>query len=806
MRRLFLPFLLLSVSWAVPLAAEETVGQIEGTVKDATGAVLPGATVTATGAVTRSERSGPLGRFRIAGLTAGSYTVTATHPGFADATQEGVQVRAGATSEVVLGLTPAAREAVVVTANRTVESTIIDAPATVSVVTGEAIAASSAQNYGDMLRTVTGLNVVQSSARDINLAARQASPLLTNSQLALLDGRTIYADFFNIIFWDLVPANTSDIKQIEVVRGPASAMWGANATTGVVNIITKTPREAPGGTIVLTGGGFSRDAGDSAGQGPGELYSLNASWAQALTDRWAYRVSAGYFTADAFARPTGSLSVTTSPLDPTVVVGGGSLDQLAYTNHGTKQPKFDLRVDQELAGGGRISYSAGIAATQGIIQTPIGPFDLQKNAHFSYGRVAYSEGGFRLSGFANFIKGNAPNLVTLDATGQPLRIDFNTGTYDLDAGYTRLVANRHLLNVGGNIRRNTFDISLAPDAKDRTEIGAYVQDEIFLSRAFHLALSARVDKFSSLADPFFSPRASLIFKLTPDHSLKASVNRAFRAPSAIDNYLDVSLIGGVLPLDMIAPGLPPFPVVTRTVGNPDLKPESLMAYEVGYQGRFGGKTSVGLSLYLNDSDDVISSAGSAQNEALLGYNPNYTSQNPPPGWPLPPEVIDLLAMQGIQLQALVKTVNLGKLRNKGVEASVQHAFRPWLTAYANYSYQALPEIRTPPSDPRYIPPVSVGVPPKNRFNIGFTFDHPRYVGSVSLSHADKAFFTDVLDPRYYGYADAYDLFNAAFGVRWAKGRVTTSVKATNLLNDDIRQHNFGDFLKRTVLGEVRLNF
>jgi outer membrane receptor protein involved in Fe transport len=209
---------------------------------------------------------------------------------------------------------------------------------------------------------------------------------------------------------------------------------------------------------------------------------------------------------------------------------------------------------------------------------------------------------------------------------------------------------------------------------------------------------------------------------------------------------------------------------------------------------------------LNDSDDVISSAGSAQNEALLGYNPNYTSQNPPPGWPLPPEAIDLLAMQGIQLQALVKTVNLGKLRNKGVEASVQHAFRPWLTAYANYSYQALPEIRTPPSDPRYIPPVSVGVPPKNRFNIGFTFDHPRYVGSVSLSHADKAFFTDVLDPRYYGYADAYDLFNAAFGVRWAKGRVTTSVKATNLLNDDIRQHNFGDFLKRTVLGEVRLNF
>jgi outer membrane receptor protein involved in Fe transport len=262
----------------------------------------------------------------------------------------------------------------------------------------------------------------------------------------------------------------------------------------------------------------------------------------------------------------------------------------------------------------------------------------------------------------------------------------------------------------------------------------------------------------------------------------------------------------VLPLDQLAPGLEPFPIVTRTVGNPDLKPESLMAYEAGYQGTVGGKTRLGLSFYLNDTDHVISSAQAAQTEALLGYNPNYTSENPPPGWPLPPQVLDLLAAQGIYLPAVIKTVNLGKLRNKGFEASVQHDFEPWLTAYANYSYQAVPEIRTSPEDPRYIPPVSVSVPPKNRFNLGLTLDHALYVGSVSVSHADKAFFTDVLDERYYGYADAYTLVNAAFGRRWMNGRVTTTLKATNLLNDDVRQHNFGDILKRTILGEVRLTF
>ena len=133
-------------------------------------------------------------------------------------------------------------EVVVVTASR-VESTLVNAPATISVIGTDVIATAPAQNYGDLLRNVPGLNVIQMSARDINMTSRQATTTLSNSQLVLLDGRSIYLDFFGLILWDLVPASTGEIKQIEVVRGPASAVWGANALTGVVNIITKPPRE-----------------------------------------------------------------------------------------------------------------------------------------------------------------------------------------------------------------------------------------------------------------------------------------------------------------------------------------------------------------------------------------------------------------------------------------------------------------------------------------------------------------------------------------------------------------------------------
>jgi iron complex outermembrane receptor protein len=677
-----------------------------------------------------------------------------------------------------------------------------------SVVTADTIAASPGQNYGDLLRSLPGLNVIQSSARDVNLASRRASPFLANSQLALVDGRTLYFDFFNVIFWDLVPVSTADIKQIEVVRGPASAVWGANAASGVVNIITKTPREAQGVSLSLAGGTFSRDAGDSAGRSAGNLFGASVSVAKATGPRFAYRASASYFDSDALPRPTGTIPLSRSPVDPSFEVGGGSYGDASFANRGTRQPKLDLRLDQELSGGGSLRYGAGIAGTEGIIHTPIGPFDIERNSRLGYARVAYAKGGLHLAAFANLLNGDAPNLLTRDALGGVLRIDFNTRTYDLEGGHSQLVGDRHLLSYGANLRHNTFDISITPAAEDRTELGAYVQDEIFAGRRLRVSLSARVDKFANISAAFVSPRAALIFKPVPAHALRASFNRAFRSPSAVDNYLDIAVIGGSLPLGAIDPlfGGAQFPFPTRTIGNPDLSAESLNAYELNYTGTFGGRTTLGLSLYLDDSHDVISNAANPQALLAEGIDPFYSSATPPPGWPLPPQVLDLLAQQGIRLPALVKTLNQGDLRNKGVEVSLDHAFRAWLSGSVNYSYQAVPRILTPASDPARYPAGSLAVPPRNRLNAALNLNHERYLGSLSVNHASKAFWTDVLTPAFYGFSEGYTLVNASFGVRWNEGRLTTTLKATNLLNEDVQQHIFGDILKRTIQGELRVVF
>ena len=127
-------------------------------------------------------------------------------------------------------------EVIVVTASRT-EQSLNEAPAAVSVLTAKDIESIPADNYGALLRNVPGLNVSQTSARDINMTSRGSTNTLSTSQLVLVDGRSLYLDFFGFVMWDFLPVNTAEIKQIEAVRGPGSAVWGANAMTGVVNLI-----------------------------------------------------------------------------------------------------------------------------------------------------------------------------------------------------------------------------------------------------------------------------------------------------------------------------------------------------------------------------------------------------------------------------------------------------------------------------------------------------------------------------------------------------------------------------------------
>ena len=700
---------------------------------------------------------------------------------------------------------PRYEEQVVVTASK-VEQQLVNAPATVSVIGQQALDSKASQDYAGLFRAVPGVNVTQTSARDLNITSRGATGTLSTTQLALIDGRSVYLDFFGFVGWDFLPVNFAEIKQVEVIRGPASAIWGANAMTGVVNIITKAPREMQGTSITMGFGTFNRSVdGQTTDPGNGGSFYTNLTHARAINDRWSYKLSAAFYGSDPFARPVGTIDNSFNTPYP------------SFSNTGTEQPKFDGRVDYDFADGmSKLVIAGGYAGTSGIIHTGIGPFQIEQGTNTTYVKGTYTRNALRAQFFTNILDGKAPALLSIGVDGKPIQFDFNTKTYDFDLSNISTIGTRHVLSYGGNIRHNGFDLSIAPLGSSRNEQGVYIQDEMFLSQKFRWQLGVRMDHFDVLDDVVFSPRTTLLFKPQENHTLRASYNKAYRAPSLTNNFLDVTILNQ-LDLGALNPALAgrqyAFPV--EALGNQNLGQHSLDAFEIGYSGVVANRASVSAAWYYNIMVDEI----------YFTQVASYSSKNVPPGWPLPPSVLDQLIaanafgpglglpsgysyLNSSSLAGCTGGTDCGKVRTQGIELGLDVAVSNHVNAFANYSWQSNPSLTTGDiPDPRETGGSSeYNFPPNSRFNIGLNASYGRFFGDVSVTYQGEAYWQDVLDARYAGTTDAFTMLNGSFGAKWMGGRFITSVKGANLANQEVMQHVFGDVMKRSIVGEVKVVF
>ncbi len=770
----------------IAVAQTGTTGKITGVVVDAQKAHIAGA-----GVLARNEQTGAdfravaddSGAWEIPAVPAGDYTVTVMAPSFTTTVFRHVKVAAGATATLEATMTVGLSETVVVSASR-IEEELVNAPAAVSVIGEQALRDAPTPNFADLLRTVPGVNVMQVSARDFNVTPRGATMIPAASQLVMVDGRSINQDYIGYVAWDFIPTTLSEVKEVEVLRGPASAVWGADAMNGVVNILTKSPREMAGTTFTLGGGSFDRSGG-IADSDTGTMFYVSASHARVINDQWAFKLSGGYYSSEPFARPSGTIpNQYQTPYPP-------------FKNYGATQPKVDARVDYDSPDGQQhITMSGGFAGTGGTFHTGLGPFHLEDGARGVYGNFGYSRAALSIRTYVNLWRGEANSLLSVGPLGAPLNLSFDNKTWELELGDSHTFQARHLLSYGGNYNHSWYNITMAPGGNKRDAGGAYIQDEILLSEHFRWVVGGRVDKFDILDKVVFSPRTAFLIKPAARQTLRISYSRAYRVPGMFHNYLDTVVVNR-LDLGLLAPPMAGtffyFPV--HGVGNVNLKEQTLNSYEAGYVATVArGRVGLGATFYLTDS----------KNDFFLGQTGSYSSSNVPAGWPLPPFVLDALIAQnvfgpGLGLPSVIGYENLGTVRNKGVETNVDARLHRYINAYANYSWQAKPV-------PKDFSISLLNLPPTNRFNAGLGFDYKRLLGSLGVQYTDKAYWRDVLDASYAGWTPSYTVVNTSLGVRLRGDRCMLMVKVNNLGNEKVQNHLFGDLLRRQIVGEMRLRF
>src|SRR6266851_1561449 len=132
--------------------------------------------------------------------------------------------------------------------------TLMHTAAAAFVITQEDIRRSGATNIPQLLRSVPGIDVAQVNANTYAISARGFNGVYATKLLVLIDGRSVYTPLFSGVQWDLQDTMLEDIDRIEIIRGPGGTLWGANAFSGVINVITKSAADTQGGLATAHGG------------------------------------------------------------------------------------------------------------------------------------------------------------------------------------------------------------------------------------------------------------------------------------------------------------------------------------------------------------------------------------------------------------------------------------------------------------------------------------------------------------------------------------------------------------------------
>jgi len=626
-------------------------------------------------------------------------------------------------------------ESLVVSASATTEDPL-RAPAAVDLLEAEDLALRPGDTLVDQLRRVPGVNVVQFSARDMNIASRSATGGVNNQTLVLADGRSLYQDFLGFVMWEFAPTDMSLVERVEVVRGPASALWGANAMGGVVHVLTKSPRDTLGsrGRVETGNHGVVRaEARESFLAGP-----------------WAVRVSGGYQRGDPFPRPATITNFLGEAIDP-------DLGLLAddHRNSGTAQPRVDARADWRGASADWI-LQAGHGRTRGWIATGLGPFDIHPTTGQSYVQARYRSGPHEAELSANLLDGSARNLVNA------LPMDFVSGATAAALRSRLPLGGRGVLGWGVELSRSEYELSIAPAGDRRTRTSAFGEMDLRLAPKWSALAGLRADHFRETIGTVWSPRGAVRFEPRPSHVLRLAAGRAFRSPSVIEtdllvpsipvaildwNAIDQQLFeDGTLDPALFPDGffalmakgvcetqpdncgarlgaIPEYVAVTAASGLRGLQEEVLDSVEVGYTARLG-RVGLAASLYRTRSRGGIAfrqqasygvgadGAPGTADDIVLPSDPDQDGIDEAPpvdvcpfgldgftepvdfstlcaAGPVPYNLALSLFLDG-QVPALFRYGNGARERNRGMELGLTFDARRDVSLWLNYSFQADP--------------------------------------------------------------------------------------------------------------------
>jgi iron complex outermembrane receptor protein len=533
---------------STPLAAQQ--GTLQGRVVDSeTGQPVATAQVTILGA--GDQQAGGLltnaqGVFSVQ-LAPGGYSVVVQSVGYATARADGVDITAGEVTELTIELESRAVQLnpIVVTGNRNPEKAL-DSPSNVITVGRLRVQERAALTPVEAVKTLPGVDIVQSGLTQANVVTRGFNNVFSGALLVMTDYRYATVPSLRFNAFNMLPPNQFDVDRIEVLLGPAAALYGPNSANGVMHIITTSPIDDPSSTMSVAAGERS-------------VFQTQFRTGYAFSERAGIKLSGSYFSGNdwEFVDP---VEVTERENADPGLIGQERFDRIANRDFNAEryggEVRFDFRPDE----GSELIVTAGANNLANSIElTGIGAGQAD-NWLYTYAQARFTKDRTFAQFFVN--QSDAGDTYFL-RTGLPVVDKSRTIVGQLQQGFD---LGERVDVIGGldlqfTEPRTEGTINGRNEDDDNIdEIGGYVQTEIALTDKVDLVGAARLDTHSELDDAIFSPRAALVFRPAENQNFRVSFNRAFSTPSTNNLFLD--LVAGRIPLGG------PLGYDVRTVGVP----------------------------------------------------------------------------------------------------------------------------------------------------------------------------------------------------------------------------------------------
>ncbi|MCG2634101.1 MAG: TonB-dependent receptor [Gammaproteobacteria bacterium] len=444
---------------------------------------------------------------------------------------------------------------------------LTDTAAAVTVLTAEQIRRSGAATIPDLLRTVPGVYVAQINASKWVISFRGFGTRFSRGVLILIDGRDIYRFVPDANYHAGLDVPLSQIKRIEIIRGPGGTLWGDNATNGVINIITRDATEDRGGALEMLAGQNSPD-------------SISVRQGGVVTNNLMYQAYAD--------RTTQSAGLVDAPKN------NAEFDQWQSTRAGAElvwsdggQDQFRFRLDANDSHLGRGSFGNWFIPKQG--------------ANVNQGTTEISQTALQGNWQHRWQEGQELELESRYSwvNNRGLLIRERRQQFDLDAKYQQQIG-RHNLITGIGFRRiyskspENPAFGFQPPKRTEYIYSGFIDDEFKLSQKLTAEFGARLEQRNRTGFQV-QPTARLLFDSSPTLSFWGAVTRAVRSPSRMEEDLAMQLDFGSNPL----------PTVLVSRNGPEFGNETSLSFEWGARWQARSNLRFDLATYYNDYDDLI---------------------------------------------------------------------------------------------------------------------------------------------------------------------------------------------------------